>query len=85
MAIKPLSDKEIKDNMGDLKKKLTGSTTSHVEEILKNLEKSAHQSFMKPLLNIQPVVSEIIQEKCDSFKESEEDLVEISGEILNTQ
>ncbi len=61
---------------------------------------------MKPLLNMQPVVPEIIQEKCDSFvenfsidnlnelplkllhnktwKESEEDLVEISGEILNT-
>ncbi|CAI2186888.1 4177_t:CDS:2, partial [Funneliformis geosporum] len=123
MPIKPLSDKEIKDNMGDLKKKLVESTTSHAEEIhkkdaianqvisndsdlVKNLEKSAHQSFMKLLLNIQPVVSEIIQEKCDSFvenfsinnlnelllklshnktwKESEEDLVEISGEILNT-
>ena len=75
-------------------------------DLVKNLGKSAHQSFMKPLLNMQPVVPEIIQEKCDSFvenfsidnlnelplkllhnktwKESEEDLVEISGEILNT-
>ncbi|CAG8638564.1 2399_t:CDS:2 [Funneliformis caledonium] len=37
MAIKPLSDKEIKDNIGDLKKKLAGSTTSHAKEIPTNL------------------------------------------------
>ncbi|CAI2196857.1 9129_t:CDS:2, partial [Funneliformis geosporum] len=33
MVVKPLSDKEIKDNMGDLKKKLARSTTSHAEEL----------------------------------------------------
>ncbi len=85
---------------------IANQVISDDSDLVKNLGKSAHQSFMKPLLNMQPVVSEIIQEKCDSFvenfsivnlnelllkllhnktwKESEENLMEISGEILNT-
>ncbi|CAI2195746.1 12640_t:CDS:2, partial [Funneliformis geosporum] len=91
MAVKSLSDKEIKDNMRDLKKKLARNTTSHSEELcqklknifvsdfswkdvlanqvisdnsdlVKNLGKSAYQSFMKLIQNMQLIMPEIIQE-----------------------
>jgi hypothetical protein len=75
-------------------------------DLIKNLGKSAYQSFMKLIQNMQLIIPEIIQEKCNSlvekftiersdellpklshnktWKESEEVLVEITGEILNT-
>jgi hypothetical protein len=85
---------------------LANQVISDDSDLVKNLGKSAYQSFMKPMQNMQPIMPEIIQERCNSFvenftiessdgllpklshnktwKESEEVLVEITGEILNT-
>ncbi|CAI2193242.1 8035_t:CDS:2, partial [Funneliformis geosporum] len=85
MAIKPLSDKEIKDNMGDLKKKLAGSTTSHAEEILvPGIIQEKCDFFVEnfSIDNLNELPPKLSHNK--TWKESEEDLVEISGEILNT-
>ncbi|RIA94188.1 hypothetical protein C1645_818478 [Glomus cerebriforme] len=135
LADKPLGENEIKINMGDLKKKLGRSTTSHAKEmhqmvekislsdlswkdavtnqvvsddsdLVKKLGKSTYQSFMKPIQCMQPLIPKTINEKCISFaknfsiedldelplklshdktwKETEEVLTEITGEILDT-
>ncbi|CAI2195951.1 13882_t:CDS:2, partial [Funneliformis geosporum] len=85
---------------------LANQVISDDSDLVKDLGKSAYQSFMKPIQNMQPIIPKIIQEKCNSFvekftiersdellpkishnkiwKESEEVLVKITGEILNT-